>query len=33
MIDSLEVKEFDHLEEALIDADVSFGEMTHQCAF
>ncbi|WP_426203946.1 hypothetical protein [Pseudomonas sp. TWP3-1] len=32
MIDSLEVKEFDRLEDALIEANVSFGEMTRQYA-
>ncbi|PMW96370.1 hypothetical protein C1X59_24455 [Pseudomonas sp. FW215-R2] len=32
MIDSLEVKEFDRLEGALIEANVSFGEMTRQYA-
>ncbi|MBW8355074.1 MAG: hypothetical protein K0M54_14745 [Pseudomonas sp.] len=32
MIDSLEVQEFDCLEEALLEASVSFGEMTRQYA-
>lgn len=32
MIDSLEVQEFDCLEEALLKASVSFGEMTRQYA-
>ncbi|MEN5094023.1 hypothetical protein ABE458_25360 [Pseudomonas protegens] len=32
MIDSLEVQEFDRLEEALLEASVSFGEMTRQYA-
>ena len=32
MIDSLEVQEFDCLEEALLEASASFGEMTRQYA-
>jgi len=32
MIDSIEVKEFDDLEEQLLDANVSYGEMTREYA-
>jgi hypothetical protein len=32
MIDSIEVKEFDDLEERLLEADVSYGEMTREYA-
>jgi len=32
MIDSLEIQEFDCLEKALLEANVSFGEMTCQYA-
>lgn len=32
MIDSIEVKEFDNLEGQLLDANVSYGEMTREYA-
>ena len=32
MIDSLEVQEFDYLEQALLEANVPFGEITRQYA-
>ena len=32
MVDSLEVQEFDYLEQALLEASVPFSEITRQCA-